>query len=132
MRSRKFYVVLFGVLACCGCARQKSTEELMGDLKSGGEKEQIVAARLLPQRKGDVAHVVPALIEGLKNKSPDVRWSSAIGLGYFGDEAKEAVPALQTALSDRDARVREGAGVALSRIDPAHFQKPKPKPARGS
>jgi HEAT repeat protein len=104
----------------------------MGDLKSGGEKDQIIAARLLPRRKGDAAQVVPALIAALKNKAPDVRWSAAIGLGYFGEEAKEAVPALQTALNDHDARVREGAGVALFRIDPAHFKDPKAKPARGS
>jgi HEAT repeat protein len=55
--------------------------------------------------------------------------SAAIGLGYFGEHAEDAVPALQQAQHDRDARVREAAGVALSRIDPARF--PVPSKARG-
>ena len=50
--------------------------------------------------------------------------SAAIGLGYFGDEAKDAIPALQQMQQDRDARVREAARVALSRIDPARFPNP--------
>ena len=53
--------------------------------------------------------------------------SAAIGLGYFGEQAKEAIPALQAAQRDRDARVREAAGVALSRIDPARFPAPASK-----
>jgi prepilin-type N-terminal cleavage/methylation domain-containing protein len=41
------------------------------------------------------------------------------------------VPALQAAQRDRDARVREQAGVALSRIDPARFPAPsRAGPAR--
>jgi HEAT repeat protein len=118
--------------ACGGCGQAKSTEELIGDLKSAEEGNRIRAVRLLPQRKGEAAKVVPALIESLKDKQGDVRWSAAIGLGYFGDQAREAIPALQAAERDRDARVREAAGVALSRIDPARFRAPsKARPARG-
>jgi HEAT repeat protein len=68
------------------------------------------------------------LIEALKDKKSDVRWSAAIGLGYFEDSAKEAIPALQAVLTDRDARVREAAGVALSRIDPTRFTSPSKQP----
>ena len=68
-------------------------------------------------------------MESLKDKEGDVRWSAAIGLGYFGEQAKDAVPALQAAQRDRDPRVREAAGVALSRIDPAKF--PAPSKSRG-
>jgi HEAT repeat protein len=78
----------------------------------------------LPQRKGDAAKVVPALIESLKDNQDDVRWSAAIGLGYFGEQAHDAIPALQEAQHDPDARVREAAGVALSRIDPSRFPAP--------
>jgi HEAT repeat protein len=78
----------------------------------------------LPQRKGDAAQVVPALIESLKDKQDDVRLSAAIGLGYFGEQARDAIPALQAAKRDHDARVREAAGVALSRIDPTKFSPP--------
>jgi HEAT repeat protein len=127
MRLRTGLVLLLGLLACAGCGKKKSTDELIGDLKSAQERERLIAARLLQQRKGEAAKVVPALTEALKDKEGDVRWSAAIGLGYFGDQAREAIPALQAAQRDRDARVRQAAGVALSRIDPARF----PAPARG-
>jgi len=124
MGIRAQFALLLSVLACVGCSKQKSTEELIADLKSSNEKDRIIAVRLLPQRKGDVARTVPALIEALKDHESDVRWSAAIGLGYFGDQARDAIPALQEAQHDRDARVREAAGVALSRIDPTRFTAP--------
>jgi HEAT repeat protein len=120
MLTRKRSVWLLFLLACAGCGK-KSTDDLIADLKSTNEKDRIIAVRLLPDRKGDAAQVVPALTEALKDKDGDVRWSAAIGLGYFGEQANDAIPALQEAQRDRDARVREAAGVALSRIDPAKF-----------
>jgi HEAT repeat protein len=127
MRARTCLILLACALAC-GCHRAKSTDELIGDLNSDKEADRIKAIRLLPQHKGDAAKVIPALIDSLKDKKNDeLRWSAAIGLGYFGEEAKEAIPALQEALRDKDARVREGAAVALSRIDPSKFQAPTNK-----
>jgi vesicle coat complex subunit len=117
------------LLACAGCTRQKSTSEMIADVKSPNGRDRIIAVRLLPQRKGDAAQVIPALIEALKDKEDDVRWSAAIGLGNFGEQAKDAIPALQEVQKDRDARVREGATVALSRIDPTNF--PAHSGARG-
>lgn len=132
MRMRTGFVLLFCLLACAGCAKKKSTDELIEDLKSSEEKERLIAVRILPQRTGDAAKIVPALIEVLKDKEGDIRWSAAIGLGSFGEQAADAIPALQAAQRDRDARVREAAGVALSRIDPARFPAPsKAQPARG-
>jgi HEAT repeat protein len=132
MRLRTLFLLLLCLLACGGCGKKKSTDELIEDLKSGQEGDRIIAVRLLPQRKGDAAKIVPALIEALKDKDGDVRWSAAIGLGYFGEQAKDAIPALQAAQGDRDARVREAAGVALSRIDPSQFPDPsKQRSARG-
>ncbi len=128
MRVRTGLVLLLGLLACGGCAKKKSTDELIADLKAPQERERVIAARLLPQRKGDAAKVVPALIEALQDKEGDIRWSAAIGLGSFGEQARDAIPALQTAQRDRDARVREAAGVALSRIDPAKFSAPSKQP----
>ena len=49
----------------------------------------------LPNRKQDAAQVVPALIEALKDKESDVRRSTANGLGSFGEQARDAIPALQ-------------------------------------
>lgn len=118
-------LVIFLLLAC-GCGKTKSTDELIADLKSSEERDRIIAVRLLPDRKADAAKVVPALIEALNDKGNDIRLSAAIGLGYFGEQAKDAIPALQQAAQhDSDARVRKQAGIALSRIDPARFAAPQ-------
>jgi len=130
MRVRTRFVLLLCLLLCGGCGKKKSTDELLEDLKGAQERDRLIAVRLLPQRTGDAARIVPALIEAVKNKAVDVRWSAAIGLGTFGEQAKDAIPALQAAQSDRDARVREAARVALSRIDPTRFpasSKPRGK-----
>ena len=47
-----------------------------------------------------------------------------------GEQARDALPALQQVTqNDRDARVREAAGKALSRIDPQRFPDPSKVPA---
>ncbi|MFL5340537.1 MAG: HEAT repeat domain-containing protein [Gemmataceae bacterium] len=127
MRKVTWFILLAGLLAC-GCSKTKSTDQLIADLKSGEEKQRLIAARLLGQRHAEPAKVVPALTEALSDHDGDVRWSAAIGLGYFGEQAKDAVPALQKAQQDKDGRVREGAAVALSRIDPAKFPYSAAKP----
>ncbi len=74
------------------------------------------------------------MIEGLTHKGNDVRRSSALKLGEFNEQAKDAIPALQKAeQDDGDARVREAAGIALSRIDPEQFPSYtyKPKKPKG-
>ena len=121
MRIRTLLAFVVCMLACAGCTKKKSTDELVQDLKAKDDKSRLIAVRLLPQHKGDAAKAVPALIEALKDTESDVRISAAVGLGYFGDEAKDAIPALQAAQKDHDARVREAAEVALTRIDPARF-----------
>ena len=122
MRMQTGWVLLLCLLACAGCSQQKSTDELVADLKSGTEIEAVKAARTLPRGQNDAAKVVPALIEALKHQGNDVRRSSALKLGEFHGFAKDAIPALQQAeQNDPDARVREAAGIALSRIDPERF-----------
>jgi HEAT repeat protein len=130
MRVRTRFVLLLCILACVGCGG-KSTDQLIQDLKAPHEREQIIAVRLLPQRKGDATKIIPALIEALKDKSDGVRTSAAIGLGSFGEQAKDAIPALQIAQRDSDVRVREAAGVALSRIDPKFPDPAQSRPTRG-
>ncbi len=128
MRARLLFALL--LLPWCGCGKGKSTGDLLADLNSGQERERIAAVRLLPDRKKDAAHVVPALMESLKDKDSDVRRGAALGLGSFADAAEQAIPALQAARTDPDARVREAATIALSRIDPARFPAPtKTRPA---
>jgi HEAT repeat protein len=121
---RTWFLLLLGALACAGCGKTKSTADLLEDLKAPEERDRINAVRTLPQRKGEAAKVVPALIDALKDKDGDVRRSAALGLGTFGAQAKDAIPALEAAKNDRDARVGEAAGIALSRIDPERFPGP--------
>ena len=122
MRGQIGWVLSLCLLACVGCDQGKSTDELIADLKSGTEIDAVKAARNLPRARDDAAKVVPALIEGLTHKGNDIRRSSALKLGEFHELAKDAIPALQKAeQDDGDARVREAAAIALSRIDPEQF-----------
>jgi HEAT repeat protein len=122
MRVQTGLVLLLCLLACGGCGNQKSTDELITDLKKSKGTKATVAARSLPGGTGDAEKVVPALIEGLRHSAQEVRRSAAVKLGAFGEQAKDAIPALQKAEEvDGDARVREAAGIALSRIDPERF-----------
>jgi HEAT repeat protein len=133
MRLRTGLLLALGLLAFAGCRKEKSTDEMISDLKSqqATDRDRTIAIRTLPQRKGDAARVIPALTEALTDKDGEIRRSAAIGLGYFGDQAKDAVPLLEAAQHDKDIRVREAATVALSRIDPAHFPDPyKQAPAK--
>jgi HEAT repeat protein len=126
MRVRASLITIACLLACGGCGKKKSTDQLLEDLKSSQVKDRLIAVRLLPQRKGEAEKVVPALIDALRDSEDDIRLSAAIGLGYFGEEAKAAIPRLQAVQRDEDARVREAVSVALSRIDPS---LPKPDPS---
>ncbi len=128
MRHRALTAAL-ALAVAAGCGRQKSTDELVGDLKSQSEHERISAARILGSRKGDADKTIPALIDSLHDADPGVRRSAAIGLGGYGPEAAGAIPALEAALKDRDVRVHEAAAAALHRIDPAQFAQPAvPRP----
>jgi HEAT repeat protein len=122
MRGQTGLVLLLCLLACGGCSQQKSTDELIADLKSGKEETGVIAARTLPLGQRDAAKVIPALTEALKHQGNDIRRSSALKLGQFREQAKDAIPALQKVEEhDGDPRVREAAGIALSRIDPERF-----------
>ena len=123
--------LLICLVACGGCTREKSTAELIGDMKSQQGADKLKAARLLPWHEEDTATVIPALIEALKDKDGHVRRSAAIGLGELGEQAKDAIPALQSLQKDHDARIREAASVALSRIDPTKFSTNKIKSGKG-
>ncbi len=119
MCIRTTFILLVCLLPGVGCGKkQKTTAELLADLKGKDERDRLIAVRLLPQQKADPALIVPALIDALKDSDSDIRWSAAIGLGSLGEQAKDAIPALQAAQKDHDARVREAAGKAISRIDP--------------
>ena len=115
---RQSLLAFIVILSFAGCSRGKSTDGLIGDLNSKDDSDRIKAVRLLQDRRGDVAKVVPALIASLKDGDADVRRSAVIGLGYFGAEAKSAITALEELKkNDQDRRIRDAARVAISRIE---------------
>lgn len=116
LRLRATFVIAVLAVAFLGCNRGKSTNDLLSDLSSSNEMDRLKAVRLLQQRQADATNVVPKLIDALKDSSKDVRWSAAIGLGYFGKQAESAIPALEEAQKDKDARIREASRVAISKI----------------
>lgn len=60
---------------------------------------------------------LPALVEALRDREPEVRVQVAHTLARVGQGARPALPALTRALKDKEASVREAAAQALWRID---------------
>ena len=116
MGVRIWMVMFICLLALTGCSKAPPTDKLLEELSSKDDGDRIKAVRWLQHRQGEATKIVPALIESLKDVQPDIRWSAAIGLGYYGTQAESAIPALEKAKGDSDARVREAARVAISRI----------------
>jgi HEAT repeat protein len=93
---------------------QRAVPVLTGAL---GDKEYRVRASAADALvKMPSSHVVPGMIEALRNADPGVRANAAVVLGAFGPAAQHAVQALARALKDPNLRVRELAGEALNRI----------------
>jgi HEAT repeat protein len=122
-------LVLLVLLLVSGCGKG-STAHWIEQLKSPELLRRLEAVHTLQERKGE-AEVVPALVEALQDENSHVRRDAARALGSFGEEAKSAGTALQTALRDREPSVRRAAGIALSRIDPKPGNPTQPRGARG-
>ena len=60
--------------------------------------------------------VVPALVKSLQSDDEELRGDSARALSRFGGLARAAIPALQQALADANADVRQEAAAALKRV----------------
>jgi HEAT repeat protein len=60
---------------------------------------------------------VPVLIEALKDQRVYVRRLIVESLGQIGPQAKDAVPALRTALQDEESDIRRLAAKALEKIE---------------
>jgi HEAT repeat protein len=62
---------------------------------------------------------IPKLLGDLSDESPLVRMSATKKLGWFRDQAKDAVPQLIPALADEHHGVRKEAALTLGKIGPA-------------
>jgi len=70
------------------------------------------AFRLLGRLKARQA--VPLLVEGLRDRKPEIRTIAAWALGEIGDPT--AIPALQQLLGDKNPEVRREAVIALGKL----------------
>jgi len=85
------------------------------DLRVASEK--LAKLREAKQRVND------AVVEAMKDESPDVREGAAIALGIHGEDSR-AVHLLIEALKDEDARVRAAAAAALEDLGDARAAVP--------
>ncbi len=86
---------------------------LIAALWTGGARRRAVAGVAL-LRMGPAT--VPSLVQSLSHPSPEVRGKVAHLLGRLGRDAAEAIPALQSLLSDPDETVRAESQEALAAI----------------
>jgi HEAT repeat protein len=102
---------------CSENAGRRSVADLIHDLTHPDENVRVgAAAGLTNFSPSEAREAVPALVEALRDKSPQVRVYAADTLGYLGPEARAAVPKLKDLLRDPDEAVREGAAAALKKI----------------
>ncbi len=66
----------------------------------------------------DREEVVSLLIKSLSYQRSDYKWASAVALGHFGRDARNAVPALLALLQSHDKTIRHDAAQALEQIAP--------------
>jgi HEAT repeat protein len=114
----KRVLVVSLVLLAFGCARKKSTEYWVYELKGDNVPRRLKAVKTLGDRGSDAITAVPALADALQDPDAYVRRDAARALGKFGPQAKPAVPSLTKALEDTEPNVRKAAAQALLDIDP--------------
>lgn len=105
------------VLGSFGPKAKAAVPALKENLKDEQMRVAISAAKALWQIEQSTEGV-SALIKGLSAREALLRLQAAQTLGGMGPKAKEAVPALQLAAKDKDAKLRRMAQEALQKIDP--------------
>ncbi len=117
MMADKDPVVQANVAEAMASLGEKAVPRLIKALQNDQFQSLAVAVidRLGPKAK----EAVPALIDELKDPSPEYRRQVEFALATIGPDAKAAVPALVKELNDEDPRVRRTACYALGKIGPA-------------
>jgi HEAT repeat protein len=113
---RKLLLVALAALLT-GCAG-KTTDEWIGQLRSGDGAQRLHAVKALADTGAEAPAVVPALAEALKDENAFVRRDAAVALGKIGPRAGPAVPGLLAARKEKERSVRKAAEEALKKIDP--------------
>jgi HEAT repeat protein len=94
----------------------EAVPNLMEILPGGDVTLQLAGLHALEGIGRAAQPAIPAIIKALQAPEPVVRKTAAIVLGKFGPSAREAGTALQMAMQDSDAEVRQAAGDALLAI----------------
>jgi HEAT repeat protein len=92
-------------------------------IANGNARDRHWAAVYLHEMDPKNTDIIPVFISSLTNEETGIRISAAYSLLQCGSDAKVAVPALQKALDDVDADVRNAARNALGTIDPKALNK---------
>lgn len=102
-------------LAAAGPAAQCAVDDLWAIARNTDHTSFVPAAAALWNISGDPA-AIDVLIEALASDDEDDRQRAADYLGGIGPDAKRALPALETLLSDDDELVRNAAAEAIESI----------------
>lgn len=100
---------------------------MLETLKDPGVITALDALRIAEQITPVSAAIWSEMLEPLKDPGARRSRAAARALGRIGRGARNAVPELVTARSDRDAEVRLAAAVALVRIDPSRAEDVVPQ-----
>jgi len=92
-------------------------------ITNGNARDRHWAAVYVHEIQPKNTDIIPVFIGSLTNEETGIRISAAYSLLQYGSDAKVAVPALQKALDDADANVRNAARDALGTIDPKALNK---------
>jgi HEAT repeat protein len=79
---------------------------------------RLAAVETLRRFGADAVAALPALVQALADRHPEVRRAAALSLGDLGTAAECALTALTGRLSDINPRVRTAVAAALAKIQP--------------
>lgn len=105
-----------------GMPSQASTPFPVFQLPTMGYRDWTVKETAVDALARIGASSVPALIDALKDPSPEVRVQAARSLARMGDSGKAAVPVLIERLHDPNEEVRQASARALGQMGPAAAQ----------
>lgn len=110
------------VLGKIGPDAQRAVPALTANFENSDDARLKLASlwallQIQPENRRLRLRALPLLVEALGDEAPLVRREAALALGRLGPAGRAAVQALQRALHDRDASVRDAVQEALQQIE---------------
>ena len=94
--------------------RKKTIDKMVKTMKDVNESGMMRKVAIMTLVKMNAKEAIPDLIPLLKDKEPEIRCESALGLSKLG--AKEALPEIRPLLMDDNGKVRAGAAIGVGRL----------------